>query len=91
MTKRPSVKNLHRFFEFPPEARLIILMRDGRSVVQSSRSSWSTTPSTDDTVAMLTAVDDPRVRVVSNHTPRGVSAARNRGIEEAAGSWVAFF
>jgi glycosyltransferase involved in cell wall biosynthesis len=46
--------------------------------------------STDDTLAMIAAVGDPRVRVISNHTAGGVSAARNRGIDEAAGRWVAF-
>jgi protein-tyrosine sulfotransferase len=35
LAKSPSVKNLHRFFTFWPGARLIVLIRDGRSVVQS--------------------------------------------------------
>jgi hypothetical protein len=35
LTKSPSVRNLARFFAFYPSARLLILVRDGRSVVQS--------------------------------------------------------
>ena len=36
VTKSPSVLNLERFFLFFPTARLLILVRDGRSVVQSA-------------------------------------------------------
>jgi protein-tyrosine sulfotransferase len=36
VTKSPSVRHLGRFFAFYPRARLLILIRDGRSVVQSS-------------------------------------------------------
>jgi hypothetical protein len=35
VTKSPSVRHLARFFTFFPWARLLILVRDGRSVVQS--------------------------------------------------------
>ena len=35
VTKSPSVRHLDRFFSFFPTARLLILIRDGRSVVQS--------------------------------------------------------
>jgi Sulfotransferase family len=36
VTKSPSVRHLGRFYGFYPRARLLILVRDGRSVVQSS-------------------------------------------------------
>ncbi len=36
------------------------------------------------------ARQDPRVRLLRNATPMGVSASRNRGVEEAVGRWVAF-
>lgn len=35
VTKTPSVRNLDQFFKFFPNANLIILVRDGRSVVES--------------------------------------------------------
>lgn len=40
VTKSPSVKNLARFFDLFPAARLIILVRDGRSVTQSSMTTF---------------------------------------------------
>jgi Sulfotransferase family len=36
VTKSPSVRDLDRFFSFFPRARLLILVRDGRAVVQSA-------------------------------------------------------
>ena len=35
VTKSPSVKNVGRFHQLFPEARLVVLIRDGRSIVQS--------------------------------------------------------
>jgi glycosyltransferase involved in cell wall biosynthesis len=46
--------------------------------------------SDDDTAAFLGAHDDPRVRLVHHEWPRGVAAARNSGIREATGRWIAF-
>lgn len=40
VTKSPSVKHLERFFDFFPAARLLILVRDGRAVVQSSMTTF---------------------------------------------------
>ncbi len=45
---------------------------------------------TDDTVAVCEQFHDERLRVISHHSNRGVSAARNTGIEAAAGEWVLF-
>lgn len=47
--------------------------------------------SSDDlTSALLPFADDPRVRLIRHETNQGVSAARNSGIEAAAGEFVAF-
>jgi glycosyltransferase involved in cell wall biosynthesis len=45
--------------------------------------------STDDTPDVIARIEDPRVRSFRNETSRGVSAARNRGIAEASGAWIA--
>jgi glycosyltransferase involved in cell wall biosynthesis len=42
------------------------------------------------TEQVLTAFDDPRLRVVVLPEPRGASAARNAGVDAARGAWVAF-
>ena len=44
--------------------------------------------STDDTPALLAAVDDPRLRVITQHNT-GLVGALNRGIEEARGELIA--
>jgi protein-tyrosine sulfotransferase len=43
VAKSPSVRHLDRFFAFFPQAQLLILVRDGRSVVQSATDTfgWS--------------------------------------------------
>jgi glycosyltransferase involved in cell wall biosynthesis len=46
--------------------------------------------SVDDTETNVSRLGDPRIRVVRNDVPLGESGARNRGIEQAAGRWVAF-
>lgn len=44
--------------------------------------------STDNSVTAVEAIDDPRIRLISQANA-GVSAARNRGIEEARGKYIA--
>ena len=46
--------------------------------------------STDDTQAFLKTYDDPRVRSICFGTNRGANVARNAGIEDANGTYVAF-
>lgn len=46
--------------------------------------------STDGTREAVEAVADPRVRYLAHETNRGVSAARNTGVEGARGDYVAF-
>ncbi len=45
---------------------------------------------TDDTVAVCEQFHDERLRVIGHRSNRGVSAARNTGIEAATGEWVLF-
>jgi hypothetical protein len=44
LTKTPGVERLERFFTMFPSAYLLILVRDGRSVVESSAKSWGSDP-----------------------------------------------
>lgn len=46
--------------------------------------------SRDGTADQLARLDDERLRYVSHPTPEGVARARNSGINEARGAWVAF-
>lgn len=46
--------------------------------------------SSDGTEAMVAAFGDARISVVRDPSPLGESGARNRGIDEARGPWIAF-
>ena len=46
--------------------------------------------SSDGTGEVLDRLGDPRVRLVRNETPQGVSAARNRGAARVKARWLAF-
>ncbi len=45
--------------------------------------------STDESLAITTAFEDPRVRVIRNETNAGLVGALNRGLAEARGEWIA--
>lgn len=62
-----------------------------RHGVNSRCSSW-TTPRRDGTLALAQsyAAKEPRVRVIAQPENGGVSKARNRGVREARGEWIAF-
>jgi len=44
LTKTPDPWNLHNFFLLFPEATLVLLVRDGRDIVESSHRSWPDEP-----------------------------------------------
>jgi glycosyltransferase involved in cell wall biosynthesis len=46
--------------------------------------------STDRSVELVEALDDPRIRVLGHESNRGAPAARNTGIEAAQGDFIAF-
>jgi len=46
--------------------------------------------STDQTPTLLTAVNDPRVRVIRHDVARGLPGARNHGADQSRGDWFAF-
>jgi len=46
--------------------------------------------SSDDTVATVQNMQDPRIKLIARDTNGGPSVARNQGIAEAKGDWVAF-
>jgi glycosyltransferase involved in cell wall biosynthesis len=41
-------------------------------------------------VQAVSGLDDPRVRLIRNESAQGVSSARNRGVDESKGDWIAF-
>jgi len=46
--------------------------------------------STDNTHALLGQYKDPRIRIYSHHPNRGVTAAKNRGLDAINGDWFTF-
>lgn len=64
-----------------------------RSVLGQSFTNWElivvNDGSTDTSEAIVLGFDDPRIRLVSQSN-KGVSSARNRGVQEANFDWIAF-
>ena len=46
--------------------------------------------STEELRGAVGELDDPRVRLLRHEPPKGVSVARNRGVAESSGRWIAF-
>lgn len=71
----------------------LYIERSVRSVMQQTYADWELIVvddgSVDETAAIVASVDDPRVRVIRQQNG-GVSAARNRGVQEAKNEWIAF-
>ena len=64
-----------------------------QSVIDQTYSDWEllivNDGSTDDTARVVRRFDDPRIRLIENHTNLGLIKTLNRGLDEAAGEWVA--
>jgi glycosyltransferase involved in cell wall biosynthesis len=89
--------------EQPPQVSVVIPTRDRRRLLESFALPSARAQrhvrievlvvddgSSDGTAEAVTALGDPRIRLVRNDSPRGVSASRNAGVAAAAGNWVAF-
>jgi glycosyltransferase involved in cell wall biosynthesis len=94
--------NSHEREAVPPEISVVIPTRNRRRLLALALASVLEQrdvrlevivideASSDGTSAMISSIDDPRVHLVRHDTPRGKSAARNRGIAEARAEWIAF-
>ena len=78
----------------PTYNRVDVLPRAIESVLSQSESDLELLivddGSTDDTQEFLSSYEDPRVRSVVHGTNRGANVARNTGIQEATGTYIAF-
>ena len=78
----------------PTRNRSALLSRTLRSALRQERVDFEVIvvddASNDDTPALLSALDDHRVRVLRHEIARGLSSARNHGAEHARAEWLAF-
>jgi glycosyltransferase involved in cell wall biosynthesis len=78
----------------PTRDRSALLRQSLRSVLAQSDVSLEVIVvddgSSDDTGAVVTAVDDLRVVLLRHDRSQGLSASRNHGAQEAKGEWLAF-
>lgn len=88
-TSKPTVSVV-----LPTYNRADVLERAIESVLAQSYSDFELVVvddgSTDDTAAVVEAFDDARVTLVEHADNEGANAARNTGIDESAGEYVAF-
>jgi glycosyltransferase involved in cell wall biosynthesis len=78
----------------PTRNRRELLLRAVRSVLRQRDVTLSVVvvdeASTDGSAEALHSLADPRVHVVRHESPRGVSQARNTGLQQVESPWVAF-
>jgi glycosyltransferase involved in cell wall biosynthesis len=78
----------------PTHARAILLERAIRSALDQTFKSFELVVVVDGvdpaTVELLSSIDDERVKPIFCETATGGAGARNRGVKEAQGEWVAF-
>jgi glycosyltransferase involved in cell wall biosynthesis len=78
----------------PTRNRSALLTRSIRSVQAQRGTSFEVIVvddhSIDETSAVIASLGDDRIRVIRTERPGGAAAARNLGIGEAAGRWIAF-
>jgi glycosyltransferase involved in cell wall biosynthesis len=86
----------------PPDVSVVVPTHDRRRLLRQTLASilWQREVdfevivvddgSSDGTADAVARLGDARVRLVRHDTPQGVAAARNRGIAEATGAWLAF-
>ena len=74
----------------PTRNRASLLRRTLESVLKQSSENLEVIVVDDGSTEAVATSADPRVRVLRNPKPTGVSAARNRGFAAARGEWIAF-
>ena len=78
----------------PAYNRASTLPRAIDSVLRQTHADWELVivddGSTDETQALLAAVEDPRVRLLQHEVNRGVTAALNTGLDQVRGEWFTF-
>jgi len=85
----------------PPLVSVVLAARDAEATVQEAVESVLAQTvqdvelivvddgSTDTTQELVTAIGDPRLRVLRNEAPLGLAGALNVGLDEAGGTYVA--
>jgi glycosyltransferase involved in cell wall biosynthesis len=78
----------------PTRGRPFLLQRAVASVLAQSITDFELLIVVDgedpDTIGVLNAIPDQRIRIIQNHHSLGSAMARNEGIKDARGDWIAF-